>query len=135
MGVFDYIKVGFGFCAGIIATLIYWLGIPLLNDYPVLRNIPLVGQIAVGHVETVRAEALAGYVLQSEKISAEARAAEMERQRNAATQSLEEYRKRAAAAEKAKEEANERLEKLIAEDSGDDGLRWGDADLEWLRQH
>lgn len=114
MGILDYLKVGAGALAAL--TLCYLYNVTIDNP-------------------SVRKEALAGYVLKSEKISAEAKAAEMERQRNAATQSLEEYRKRAASAEKAKKEANERLEKLIAEDSGDDGLRWNDADVEWLRQH
>ncbi len=133
--ILDWLKISAGACAGIVITCIYWLGVPLLNDYPALKNIPLIGNLAVGHVETVKTEALKGYVLLSEKTAAEARARELERQINAAARSLEEYRKRAVAAEKAKEEANERLEKLIAEDGGDDGLRWNDADVEWLRQH
>ncbi|MCZ7501279.1 hypothetical protein [Agrobacterium sp. ST15.13.015] len=134
-GILDWLKIGAGACVGIVITSIYWLGVPLLNDYPGLKNIPLIGNLAVGHVETVKAEVLKGYVVLSEKTAAEARARELERQINAAARSLEEYRKRAVAAEKAKEEANERLEKLIAEDGGDDGLRWNDADVEWLRQH
>lgn len=133
--ILDWFKIGAGVCVGIVITSIYWLGVPLLNDYPVLKNIPLIGNLAVGHVETVKADALKGYVLLSEKAAVEAKARELERQINAAAQSLEEYRKRAAAAEKVKEEANERLEKLIVEDGGDDGLRWNDADIEWLRQH
>ena len=84
---------------------------------------------------SVRATALEGYVLKSEKTTAEAKAAEMERQRDAATQSLEEHRNRAIAAEKAKEEANEKLEKLIAEDAGDDGAVWTDDDVRWLSEH
>jgi DNA primase large subunit len=133
--ILDWLKISAGVCVGIVMTSIYWLGVPLLNDYPVLKNIPLIGNLAVGHVETVKADALKGYVLLSEKTAAEARARELERQINAAAQSLEEHRKRTAAAEKAKEEENERLEKIVAEDGGDDGLRWNDADIEWLRQH
>lgn len=84
---------------------------------------------------SVREAALKGYVLASEKTAAEAKAAEMERQRDAVAKSLEEHRKRAIAAEKAKEEANEKLEKLIAEDSGDDGAVWTDDDVRWLSEH
>jgi hypothetical protein len=83
----------------------------------------------------VRKAALEGYVLKSEKTAAEALAAEMERQRDVAAHSLEEHRKRAIAAEKAKEDANEKLEKLIAEDAGDDGAVWADNDVRWLSEH
>lgn len=84
---------------------------------------------------SVRETALEGYVLKSEKTAAEALAAEMERQRDVAAQSLDEHRNRAIAAEKAKEEANEKLEKLIAEDNGDDGAVWTDDDRIWLSEH
>lgn len=83
----------------------------------------------------VREAALEGYVLKSEKTAAEALVAEMERQRDVAAQSLEEHRKRTIAAEKAKEDANEKLEKLIAEDAGDDGAVWTDDDVRWLSEH
>ncbi len=83
----------------------------------------------------VRSAALEGYVLKSEKTAAEALTAEMERQRDVAAQSLEEHRRRAIAAEKAKEDANEKLEKLIAEDAGDDGAVWADDDVRWLSEH
>jgi cell division protein FtsB len=78
---------------------------------------------------------LSGYVLQSEKTALQAQLDEVKRQKNAAAQSLEEYRKRNDATQKLKEEADARLEKLIAEDSGSDGCTWGDSDIEWLRKH
>lgn len=84
---------------------------------------------------SVRRAALEGYVLKSEKTAAEALAAEMERQRDVAARSLEEHRERAIAAEKAKEDANEKLEKLIAEDAGDDGAVWTGDDVRWLSEH
>lgn len=84
---------------------------------------------------SVRRAALEGCVLASEKTAADAKAAEMERQRDAVAQSLEEHRKRAIAAEKAKEEANEKLEKIIAEDAGDDGAVWSDLDVRWVSEH
>ncbi|MBB3315098.1 hypothetical protein FHT77_000940 [Rhizobium sp. BK181] len=43
------------------------------------------------------ATVLSGYVLQSEKVAAEETAREMERQRDAASQALDEFQKRAAA--------------------------------------
>ena len=96
-GVLDYLKLGAGAAIGVLLTSLYWTGLPILNDYPILKNIPLLGHIAVGHVQTVKDEAMKGYVLESEKTTAEAKTAELERQRNAASQALEEARKRQAA--------------------------------------
>ncbi|WP_412474754.1 hypothetical protein ACK83U_00995 [Rhizobium sp. WW22] len=96
-GILDYIKLGAGAAVGALATSLYWTGVPILNDYPILKNIPLLGDIAVGHVQTIKDEVLRGYVLESEKETAEAKAAELERQRNASAQALEEARKRQAA--------------------------------------
>ncbi|MBX4921012.1 hypothetical protein HJA76_15070 [Rhizobium bangladeshense] len=57
---------------------------------------------------------LSGYVLLSEKTTAEAKAAEMERQLNAATQATEEHRRRLAAAEAAEQAAKDTLEQEIS---------------------
>ncbi|WP_017993959.1 hypothetical protein [Rhizobium leguminosarum] len=54
-----------------------------------------------------------GYVLLAEKTAAEAKAAEMERQRNAAAQATEEHRKRLAAAEASEQAAKDTLENEI----------------------
>lgn len=78
-GVLDYIKIGAGAALGILLTSVYWLGIPLLNDYPILKNIPIIGTLAVGHVEVVKTEALKGYVLQSEKEASDAKVKKLER--------------------------------------------------------
>jgi len=96
-GLLDYLKLGAGVAVGVLATSLYWTGVPILNDYPILKNIPLLGHLAVGHVQTVKDEVLKGYVLESEKTTAEAKAAELERQRNVSAQALEEARKRQAA--------------------------------------
>ncbi|WP_421481042.1 hypothetical protein, partial [Agrobacterium rosae] len=122
-GILDWLKIGTGVCAGVVATSIYWMGVPILNDYPILKNIPFVGHIAVGHVETVKAEALKGYVLLTEKNAAEAFATEMLRQRNAAAQTLEEYRKRALADALVQQQLEAQLELSIREDNQttDDG--------------
>ncbi|WP_028747976.1 hypothetical protein [Rhizobium mesoamericanum] len=56
---------------------------------------------------------LSGYVLLSEKTAAEAKAAEIERQRNAASQALDEHRKRLAAAEASEQAAKDTLENEI----------------------
>jgi uncharacterized protein YlxW (UPF0749 family) len=74
---------------------------------------------------------LAGYVLLSEKTALQAQLNEVERQRNAAAQSLEEYRKRSLADEQQSEIDRQRMEKAIADDTGD-GAVWSDADRRWL---
>lgn len=78
---------------------------------------------------------LEGYVLRAEKTAAEAKANELERQRNAATQALEEYRKRAVADALTQQKLEAQLEEAIRNDNQnmDDGdYRWGDADRLWL---
>lgn len=56
---------------------------------------------------------LSGYVLLSEKTAAEAKAAEMERQRNAAAHATEEHRKRLEAAQASEQAAKDTLETEI----------------------
>ncbi|MDD1499825.1 hypothetical protein PVA19_15490 [Agrobacterium sp. CNPSo 3708] len=80
---------------------------------------------------------LKGYVLLSEKTAAQAKANEMERQRNAAAQALEDYRKRAVADALIQQQLETRLEQAIKDDNQnmDDGdYRWSDADRVWLCQ-
>jgi rubrerythrin len=78
---------------------------------------------------------LSGYVLQSEKTALQAQLDEMERQKNAAAQSLEEYRKRAVADALIQQKIEAQLEQAIQDDNQnmDDGdYRWSDADRLWL---
>ncbi|TBN10887.1 hypothetical protein EYC79_18225 [Agrobacterium cavarae] len=78
---------------------------------------------------------LEGYVLLSEKTAAEAKAAEMERQRNAAALALEENRKRALADALIQQQAEAKQEQAIKDDNQnmDDGdYRWSDDDRRWL---
>ena len=78
---------------------------------------------------------LKGYVLLSEKTAAEAKAAEMERQRNAASLALEDYRKRAVADALTQQKLEAQLEQAIKDDNQnmDDGdYRWSDDDRRWL---
>lgn len=82
---------------------------------------------------------LKGYVLLSEKTAAEAKANEMERQRNAAALALEDYRKRAVADALIQQKLEAELEQAIKDDNQnlDDGdYRWDAVrDLEWLCRH
>lgn len=77
-----------------------------------------------------------GYVLLSEKTAAEAKADELERQRNAAALALTDYQKRATADQQNLKVANDNLESIIAADHCTDGSAcWTADDLDWLRAH
>ncbi|NEJ81787.1 hypothetical protein GR268_34655 [Rhizobium leguminosarum] len=91
-GLLDALKIGAGIAAGLMLYHLY--------------------AVSIGYPSAAR-EARAGYVLLAEKTSAEAKAAEMERQRNAAAQASEEHRKRLAAAEVAEQTAKDTLETEI----------------------
>ncbi|MBB3944716.1 hypothetical protein GGQ73_000641 [Rhizobium skierniewicense] len=78
---------------------------------------------------------LSGYVLLSEKTAAEAKITELERQRNAAAQAVEEYRKRAMADALTQQKLEAQLEQAIKDDNQnvyDGDYRWSDADRLWL---
>lgn len=92
MGILDGIKLGVGVIAGLFLYHLYAVSI----GYP-----------------SAKREARAGYVLIAEKTAAEAKAAEMERQRNAAAQATEEHRKRLEAAQASEQAAKDTLESEI----------------------
>jgi hypothetical protein len=92
-GLLDYLKMGAGIAAGLMLYHLYAVSI----GYP-----------------SARREARAGYVLVAERTAAEAKAAEMERQRNAAAQATEEHRKRLEAAQAAEQAAKDTLEQEIS---------------------
>ncbi len=127
-------QIGIAGCC-IVGLIIFYEGLPLVSSIPLIGNIPIIGDLAVGRVERAAIAARQGYVALAEKTALEAQLAEQERQRLAAAQSLEEYRKRLSAAVQAKEEANAKLEKIIADDSGSDGAVWDQSDIEWLSKH
>ena len=93
MGLLDYLKLGAGVAAGLMLYHVY--------------------AVAIGYPSAAR-EARAGYVLIAERTAAEAKAAEMERQRNAAVQATEEHRKRLEAAQAAEQAAKDTLESEIS---------------------
>ncbi|MDV4166180.1 hypothetical protein R1538_34590 [Rhizobium leguminosarum] len=92
-GILDYLKLGAGVAGGLMLYHVYAL--------------------AIGYPSAAR-EARAGYVLVAEKTAAEAKAAEMLRQRNAAAQATEEHRKRLEAAQAAEQAAKDTLESEIS---------------------
>ncbi|EJB03744.1 hypothetical protein Rleg9DRAFT_2581 [Rhizobium leguminosarum bv. trifolii WSM597] len=85
----DTLKMGAGIAAGLMLYHLY--------------------AVAIGYPSAAR-EARAGYVMLAEKTTAEAKAAEMERQRDAAAEATEEHRKRLAAAEASEQAARDTLE-------------------------
>jgi uncharacterized membrane protein YdbT with pleckstrin-like domain len=91
-GIFDYVKLAVGVLAGLFLYHLY--------------------AVSIGYPSAAR-EARAGYVLVAERTAAEAKAAEMERQRNAAAQATEEHRKRLEAAQVAEQAAKDTLETEI----------------------
>lgn len=92
-GILDGIKLGAGLLAGLMLYHLY--------------------AVSIGYPSVAR-EARAGYVLIAEKTAAEAKAAEMERQRNAAAQATEEHRKRLEASQAAEQAAKDTLEQEIS---------------------
>ncbi|MBX4874726.1 hypothetical protein HJA87_22575 [Rhizobium bangladeshense] len=92
LGLLDTLKMGAGIAAGLVIYHLY--------------------AVSIGYPSAAR-QARAGYVLLSEKTAAEAKAAEMERQRNAAAAAGEEHRRRLAAAEDAQQAARNTLENEI----------------------
>ncbi|WP_049732873.1 hypothetical protein [Rhizobium ecuadorense] len=91
-GLLDGLKLGAGIAAGLLLYHLY--------------------AIAIGYPSAAR-EARAGYVILAEKTAAEAKATEMERQRNAAAQATEEHRKRLEAAQASEQFAKDTLETEI----------------------
>ncbi|HJP68650.1 MAG TPA: hypothetical protein VJ846_07090 [Sphingomicrobium sp.] len=91
-GIIDYLKLGAGMAAGLMLYHLYAVSI----GYP-----------------SARREARAGYVLEAEKTAADAKATEMQRQRDAAAQATEEHRKRLASAEAEEQAAKDTLETEI----------------------
>ncbi|ANK84785.1 MULTISPECIES: hypothetical protein [unclassified Rhizobium] len=91
-GLLDALKMGAGMAAGLVLYHLY--------------------AVSIGYPSAAR-QARAGYVLMSEKTAAEARAAEMERQRNAAAGAGEEHRRRLEAAKAAEQAARDTLENEI----------------------
>lgn len=118
-GILDYLKLGAGVAAGFLLYHLYAVSI----GYP-----------------SAKREARAGYVLLAEKTAAEAKAAEMERQRNAAAQATEEHRKRLEASQAAEQAAKDTLEaeienyeRTISEKNRACALTAADRD--WLLHH
>ena len=118
-GIFDYLKLGAGIAAGLVLYHLY--------------------AVTIGYPSAAR-EARQGYVMLAEKTAAEAKAAEMERQRNAAAQATEEHRRRLEAAQASEQAAQATLENEIANyertlSEKNRACAVTAADRQWLLQH
>ncbi len=111
---------GLGSRAGLLAlaflgVFVFYEGVPIGP----LGAIPLVGPVLEGftdgRVDRERKRALEGFVARAELEAANAKLAELERQRNAGAQALEEYRKRLAAWQAVAAAEDERHEKEITD--------------------
>ncbi len=122
-----------------IGLLLYEEGIPGANRIPFLPNIPIIGDLTAGRVHTYAAQqvklATKDTVTKFERDTLASQLAEERRRASDAAQITEEYRKRADAAQRLSMEAQDKLEKAIAEDTGTDSPNWDVRDLQWLCQH
>ena len=128
-----------GAAVGVGLSVLFYEGLPLGP----LRSIPLLGpvfeQVADGRVDRERRAALNGFVLEVRAVAAEARVAELERQRNEQAIVFEEFRKRQAAEQQAEADREARraperksYEKKLHDNGSRRGLTAGD--IEWLRR-
>lgn len=130
--------LGFGGCIAL-GLLAYYEGIPGAWRIPYLSNVPVIGDLATGKVHTYASEqvrlATSKMVTAYEYGVTVAQLNEERRRANQAAQIAEEYRKRTEAAQRATAQAQEKLEKIIAEDTDADSPRWADRDYLWLCEH
>jgi hypothetical protein len=150
----DFLSLLAGAALSFIVVSVYWLGIPLLNDratipLPFLGDVnvsglPVLGPLAVGHlqlrIDRAVAEATADLVTKVELDAANALLDEARRQREASAQALEEYRKRADAAQMLAAQTEtkrekERIDYAIRLDQARRRCDLDDTDIEWLLRH
>ncbi|NTG73318.1 hypothetical protein G6M02_08250 [Agrobacterium rhizogenes] len=141
---------GLAGCA-LVIVLVYYNGFPLLNRYPWLSNIPIIGQFAVGHVETYAVDQVK-IATAAQKAACDAKleqtvstfqydalAAQMAQEtrlRTAAEQANTEASKRAVTSQQAEATASAELSRLRIEASKNKKLSSPtDEDIQWLSVH
>ena len=122
-----------------LGLLAWYEGLPGLRDMPFIDRVPVVRELIVGRVQIEKARAvdaaLEGYVTRAELAASQARAAELERQARIATFAASAAQQQAATARADAEAARVALEEAISNETDDRAARWGEYDLERLRQH
>ena len=130
--------LGFAGCC-VVLLLFYYEGIPGASRVPFLSSVPILGDLTTGKVHSYAAQQVAlatkGMVTKFERDTLAAQLDEERRRAQQAAQITEEYRKRTEAAQIATAHAQDKLEKIIAEDNDTGGCGWSDGDLDWLRNH
>lgn len=122
----------------VIGLLVYYEGLPGAARIPFLPSIPIIGDLTTGRVHSHAADkvrqATAKMVASAELTAVQAQLEQERAWRRAADTAAVEAHLRAYAADRAKAEAQSRLEALIAADTGEDGAVWTQEDLQWLDQ-
>lgn len=150
----DIITALAGAALSFVVVSIYWLGLPLLNDrstIPVplygevnISGLPVFGPLAVGHlqlrIDQAVIAATADMVKRVELEKVRGQLAEAQRQHLAGAAAMEEYRKRAdaAQAQAARDETQreqERVAYAIRLDQAQRSCNLDDIDIEWLLRH
>lgn len=117
-GILDYLKIGAGALAGMMICILFYEGVPVVSGIPYINVIPIVGDLAIGHVQvkvnTAVAAAQHGFAVQSEMAAIKAQAAaQAESQRQAAIVATE-YAKRLAASQAEATQKDKELDDALA---------------------
>jgi hypothetical protein len=131
-------QIGIAGCV-LIGLLAYYEGLPFLNSYPLLLKLPLVGQLAVGHVEEERQraakDATAGLVASYDLDLANAKLATLQAELTRYAQLVDAARKQTDAATVAAQQAKDDLEKRIAKETDDNACSgWSQSDGDHLER-
>jgi lysozyme len=130
--------LGFGGCIAL-GLLGYYEGIPGASKIPFLSNVPVIGDLATGKVHSyaaVQVRLASARMVSAFEYGVLVAQLNEERLRAAqAAQITEEYQKRTEAAVRATAQAQDKLEKIIAEDTDADSPLWADRDYLWLCEH
>lgn len=87
------------------------------------------------HDKNVADEARTGYVTQATLDASEAKRIKAEADAKFALQAADSARKQADNAQIEAAAARKKYDEAVSTDTGDDGAKWTDGDIDWLRQH
>lgn len=122
----------------LIVLLVYYEGLPGAARIPFLSSVPIIGDLTTGRVHAHAADevrrATADLVARAELKAVEAQLEREREFRRIADRAFVQARQRADEAEKAARLASKKLEKQIAEDTGDEGAVWTEGDIRWIER-
>jgi len=138
-GVLDYLKMGAAGLAGMMLSVLFYEGVPLVKDIPYIGKIPLVGYAAVGNVQVRIDRAVTDAtkdMVQEFRLTAALAQLDKERKdRETADQLRAAADSRAQAAATARDKAKADLEARIKADTSTDGAVWTEEDIQWQSRH